>query len=203
MANRNVPQPDGQPEPDGQSGIIEHMLERAGLQGNVDNRLYPVVLDVGHAKDTESAFRISDRDGCIPTSEEFWTLVDYVARFYHVYSDVEIEDYNKRVRARDSARGAESHKESLKVLRQPQEGYVYLLAAGGFHKIGRAKDPRKRTETLAIQLPYQTELVFAVKSDDYVALEAELHTIFAGKRKNGEWFELSDEDLEYIKGRGE
>jgi hypothetical protein len=78
-------------------------------------------------------------------------------------------------------------------------GYVYLLEGDGCHKIGRAKDPTKRTEQLAVQLPYEVNLVCAIASADYAKLEAELHNHFAEKRLNGEWFDLSQEDVNAFK----
>lgn len=191
----------------GRSGIIEHMRERAGLEGNPYNRPFAVVLDVSHVKDSAGAFRISDRHGFVPTSEEFWTFVDHVARFYQMASDAEIEAYNRQqyfnhqhetnAAASLESRGLSEGEGSKKA---PQAGYVYVLRGGGFYKIGRAKDPHKRAETLAIQLPYESDLVGYVHAPDYRALEAELHERFAHKRKNGEWFDLGPEDLAYILG---
>lgn len=195
---------------DSRSGIIEHMRERAGLEGTerMYDRLFPVVLDLSHIEGTEEAFRFNDRWGCVPTSEEFWTLVDHVARFYRLVDDTEIEAHNRKRRLEQhriagGGTPGTTRQPAPKRSRRKQRGYIYVLEGGGFYKIGRAKDPLKRTETLAIQLPYPTKLLFSLASDDYVALETELHDRFSEKRANGEWFALSADDLDYITGLGE
>lgn len=89
-----------------------------------------------------------------------------------------------------------------KTAKQPKPGYVYLLKGGGCYKIGKAQNPEKRSETLAIQLPYPVQLIHYIPAKDPRVYESELHEQFADKRLNGEWFDLSDEDVAYIKGLG-
>jgi hypothetical protein len=80
-------------------------------------------------------------------------------------------------------------------------GYVYLVkSVSGHYKIGRAKDPNNRAKTFGVQLPFEIEFVAVIKTDDYVALEEQLHAKYQDKRVNGEWFALTPEDVEYIKG---
>lgn len=74
-------------------------------------------------------------------------------------------------------------------------GYVYVLRGEKVYKIGRAKDPYKRSEQLAIQLPYEVELVSVYDAVDYIAAEKAAHAAFADRRLNGEWFDLTDGDL--------
>lgn len=86
-----------------------------------------------------------------------------------------------------------------------RSGYIYVLRAdNGRCKIGRARLIDDRVYQLGIVLPYDPELVCAVKVDDYVAMEKELHELFmdAGKHVKGEWFELNEADIEYIKALG-
>ena len=82
-------------------------------------------------------------------------------------------------------------------------GYVYLLA--GIHdptlfKIGRTNNPDNRLKTFNVKLPFEVEYICTIKTDDMFKLERELHFKFASKRLNGEWFKLTSEDVEYIKG---
>ena len=82
-------------------------------------------------------------------------------------------------------------------------GYVYVLQAdNGLCKIGKAKVLDKRVEQLEVQLPYDLELLVSIETDDRDSLEKELHEKFADKRKKGEWFDLTKEDIAYIKGLG-
>lgn len=86
--------------------------------------------------------------------------------------------------------------------RKAKAGYVYLLQQvnGAHYKIGHTKDPESRNKTFGIQLPFAVEFICLIKSEDMTMLEAELHQRFAEQRVNGEWFALSPEDIEYIKG---
>jgi hypothetical protein len=50
--------------------------------------------------------------------------------------------------------------------------------------------------------PFETELIHALQVADVYSAEKRLHSKFADKRVNGEWFELDETDIEYIKGLG-
>jgi len=79
-------------------------------------------------------------------------------------------------------------------------GYVYFLQAdNGLVKIGQTKILDKRIEQLAVSLPYKLQLILTIKSEQYTRLESHLHELYAEHRANGEWFALTDEDLNYIK----
>lgn len=43
-------------------------------------------------------------------------------------------------------------------------------------------------------------VICLIKTPDMCALESELHKRFADRRVNGEWFELCETDVLYIKG---
>lgn len=80
------------------------------------------------------------------------------------------------------------------------KGYVYLLQSPSTaYKIGRTVNPENRMKTFGIQLPFEVEYLAVIPTDDMYLLEATLHERFAYKRLNGEWFELSDADIAYIK----
>lgn len=85
--------------------------------------------------------------------------------------------------------------------RKPKKpGYVYLIRAdNGYYKIGRTVNPAARLETLEVRLPFPIEALHIVSCQDMTGTEKELHAKFQDKRKDGEWFALTDEDVEYIK----
>lgn len=76
---------------------------------------------------------------------------------------------------------------------------IYLIAGGGYHKIGRTSDLEGRLKTLRTNVPFEIKLLaFGTRSfqKDCVRSELELHQRFnhARVRERSEWFKLSDED---------
>jgi hypothetical protein len=86
-------------------------------------------------------------------------------------------------------------------LTPPEVGYVYLLKHGSRreYKIGRTNNPVRREGELGIQLPEKVEPVHYIKTDDPVGIENYWHARFASKRKEGEWFALSPQDVRAFK----
>lgn len=86
-----------------------------------------------------------------------------------------------------------------------QPGFVYLLRAiNEQYKIGRAKDVAARVRNIAGFVPFEVETVHAIATDDMIRLERHLHFVYesAGKRINGEWFHLSQQDVVAIQAIG-
>ena len=81
---------------------------------------------------------------------------------------------------------------------KPCSGYVYLLRGQGYYKIGLTKNVDRRIGEISPTVPFETEIVCIIATDDIHGTEAELHNKFADKRVKGEWFELADEDVNYI-----
>lgn len=78
------------------------------------------------------------------------------------------------------------------------DGYVYLLESNGVYKIGKSVNVNRRLTQISPVMPYPVELLHAIRTTDHSALEAQLHEMFAPKRLNGEWFELSARDVRFI-----
>ena len=80
-------------------------------------------------------------------------------------------------------------------IRGDRTGYVYLISGGGFYKIGWAKVTPKRHKEITAKLPFDTEVLHTIKSDNARALESLWHRHFKGQRVRGEWFDLTNEDV--------
>jgi hypothetical protein len=84
-------------------------------------------------------------------------------------------------------------------------GYVYLalmkVGREKRFKIGKANLVEQRTRQVAVNLPEELTLVHAISTDDAYGIEAYWHKRFAEKRRGGEWFELTPDDVRVFKRR--
>ena len=80
-------------------------------------------------------------------------------------------------------------------------GYVYLIRHGRRkeYKIGKTYNQLRREGEIRLELPEQVKPIHTIATDDPSGVELYWHNRFSGKRKQGEWFELSDEDVRAFK----
>lgn len=76
-----------------------------------------------------------------------------------------------------------------------QKEIVYLLKAGPYYKVGKARNLDQRIKQIKLQLPYPVETLHSIETDDSTGIESYWHKRFACKRANGEWFLLTDDDV--------
>jgi len=80
-------------------------------------------------------------------------------------------------------------------------GYVYLIKHGARneYKIGMTKNPIRREGELRLELPEKVKPIHYIATDDPSGIEKYWHNRFANKRKGGEWFSLSPNDVRAFK----
>ena len=76
-------------------------------------------------------------------------------------------------------------------------GYVYLLQHGSRseYKIGRTHRPVDREGEIGVQLPEESKPTHYIQTDDPAGIENYWQRRFSSKRKNGEWFALTADDI--------
>lgn len=83
--------------------------------------------------------------------------------------------------------------------RNKKEGVVYFIKRkDGLIKIGCSSDFKTRLRNLKTQHG-ELEVLFTIETLNMYATEFCFHDIFKKERKDGEWFELEDFQLEYAK----
>jgi DNA-binding Xre family transcriptional regulator len=80
-------------------------------------------------------------------------------------------------------------------------GFVYFIKHNllDITKIGKASDLEVRFKQLKREYGEGLEIIHAIKTDKSIELEKYYHSMFKSKREKGEWFNLSVEDLEFLK----
>ena len=79
-------------------------------------------------------------------------------------------------------------------------GYIYVLQCQEFYKIGIADDIKKRMASLQTGNPIKLRLILCQRHSDYKTMERWYHQKFRAKQIQGEWFKLSDDDVEWLAG---
>lgn len=78
-------------------------------------------------------------------------------------------------------------------------GYIYVIAFSGYHKIGRAQNVERRIKSLLpTKFPEAPILKLSVAVDDSFTAERALHYKYSEQRVRGEWFNITDSDIETI-----
>lgn len=84
----------------------------------------------------------------------------------------------------------------------PTGGYVYVIRSPYGFKIGKTVNIRQRTKLFEVKLPFKNSLEHYAWFEDYTHAERSFHVRFHEKRLEGEWFDLTQTDLNAIKTEG-
>lgn len=81
-------------------------------------------------------------------------------------------------------------------------GFVYVLRSPYGYKIGKTIHLKTRLQMFGVKLPFPNSVEHCAWFEDYSSAERQFHAQFADKRLEGEWFNLSQADLEIIRNFG-
>lgn len=83
----------------------------------------------------------------------------------------------------------------------PKAGVVYVLKSAMGCKVGRTNSVPNRMRAFGVKLPFIYTIPLCAWFDDCHAAEKRYHALFADKHINGEWFNLTDQDIQQIRLR--
>jgi Meiotically up-regulated gene 113 len=98
----------------------------------------------------------------------------------------------------------EHQQTSISPIKEKEEtllGKVYLMKSGKFYKIGKTDHIGQRHYSIGIKLPEKLELIHEFSTDDPFGIEKYWHNRFKDKRLEGEWFDLTSDDIKAFKRR--
>lgn len=164
------------------------------------NIMYVREFTISNANGNEKKLlALVDQSGFVVTYMELLEILNAIHGFYNDVDDDAVCEYNESILSDYHNRNVVTETQLNRKLEQSKRnGYVYLINAGEFYKIGISRNVDRRITQLSTIPPFDVTLVCIIETDDMLGLENKLHTMFSEKRVNGEWFTLSDEDVNYI-----
>jgi hypothetical protein len=134
-----------------------------------------------------------DSQGLIYERGRLESILKEVNKFYAIYDDKTIKQKNEERENTQQIALQETDK-------SPKKGYVYFIKAeNGLTKIGETKRLAHRVRAIRHSSLINIQLLFAAQTDNAPATEEYLHTKYAPKRKRGEWFALTEDDIKNAK----
>ena len=200
-------------------GDLVHWVEPRdvlALYSTVDNFLSCVVHDALLVKNSDTNFGILEverRASTLevipsgPVARSYWRRrvelcldvnkvksYGFVEWIRHVFPELDLQEKS----IRDGKSWAVRF-DPTKPRRDDENGYVYLIKGESTYKIGKSKDPRRRTSEVRRDVVEEVELLHYFPSNWYSRAEWELHQRFKSKSAYREWFDLADEDVAHIR----
>ena len=146
------------------------------------------------------------RDGVLNTQEAYMLAYEHLSDVLHGINPI---CKTASVRVRRSVRI-----QKLKPVPAPRQprwhahiptgAGVYVIAApDGIYKIGMARNIQKRVCNINTHVPFTLILTAAILTDDPTGVEKRLHRQYHDKQVKGEWYRLSDDDIQEISAGAE
>ena len=186
-----------------EAGFSPNAMQRAFHDDFLLGKLACLVRELGHVPVSAEIKMKSRSDNdfpCANTFERFGGKASLLVRLVEFCaSHAEFNDVAELCRPLLSV--GDTTRMKVLPVRDDTFGDVYLLKCGRSYKIGHSNASGRRERELAIQLPEKAKIVHVIKTDDPCGIERYWHQRFDAKRQNGEWFELSTEDVAAFRRR--
>lgn len=172
----------------------ERLIYVSHWYGNSDNISVPNV-----AKTAESIIGCNAKMGDA-FKDVLWELLDK-------YHDFPFLKLSEKLRVKIAQLIGYKRKEVMPTNTKPSDikpniEYVYFLTAdNGLTKIGKTTRLDERIHHFTTKLPYELTETLVLETNNCTVLETELHNKFVNKRIRGEWFNLTREDISWIRDK--
>lgn len=167
-----------------------------------------LILDLGHIPTNAEVRFKSNSDADFPSHNTFskfgrkTKLLARVLEYSHCHAGFEmVGELCQSLGVTLSDSSAALPDSSQPIIEKPKTGFVYLLRHGSRneYKIGKTYNPLRREGEIRIQLPEKLSPVHYIETDDPSGIEQYWHNRYSSKRKEGEWFNLSSQDVAAFK----
>ena len=91
-----------------------------------------------------------------------------------------------------------SHILSRRCHKSKHKRSIYLIHCAGFYKIGYSKKVSLRVKQYKTHCPIQIDVIATFETKKYRAFEIDVFNMYISKLKHGEWFALSNGDVNNI-----
>lgn len=158
-----------------------------------------------HMEDANAMYLIHN-NGYYLTKEELQEFVLKLNNAIECYDSFGIGEFNSQIKKEREDQIQQAYNQyhetnnNTKLTRKNMTGSVYFITYDNkYYKIGKAKQLKDRLKVFSVEMPGNIEVFHVINSEDMWLTEKLFHDYYADKRVNGEWFNLSVEDLNYIK----
>ena len=134
----------------------------------------------------------------LPSLEEIEKIREWLSKIenYIIENNIDIKDYNSKKLKKEYF----NIQKRLKIKEEKDDnGFIYIIRSWNLYKVWKTKNILNRTKKYITENPYMLEVIHTYKITNMSEEEKRLHKLFENKRERWEWFNLSNEDILYIK----
>ena len=161
-------------------------------QARLDRERKPVIFQ----RTSSSKACVFTPSGLMLSRADWIRFKRWIDTYYACVSDEEIDAYNEVAAKRNAAKAQGSYGDEDDGL-----GYIYLLSSSvpNTYKIGKAIDVENRLKGHLRNYPIEIRIEHTVWVHNRTKAETYLLKLFADKKLQGEWFQLTHDDVDWIK----